>query len=118
MRSKAGNWFAARCTRVSNSSALTGFFASSTYFAIASRSICCSGVRGCNCNSSSVSSLPKTRWYAMRAAVVVSARGREWLAAGAESTGLVEAITAQMSRQLALPAPLDARAIVEKRATF
>ena len=52
------------------------------------------------------------------AAVVISARGRQWLAAGAEQDRLIAAIGAQLVRQLRLPPALDARAIVEKRATF
>ena len=51
-------------------------------------------------------------------AVVISARGRQWLAGGAADTGLLAAVTAQLSRQLRLPPPVDARAIVDKRATF
>ncbi|MBP8307839.1 MAG: hydroxysqualene dehydroxylase HpnE [Burkholderiaceae bacterium] len=48
------------------------------------------------------------------AAVVVSARGRR----RDDAAGLTAGIAVQVSEQLALPAPMDARVITEKRATF
>lgn len=49
------------------------------------------------------------------AAVVVSARGRH---AGITPERLATSIAAQVARELGLPAPLAARVIVDKRATF
>lgn len=48
------------------------------------------------------------------AAVVVSARGRR----REDAAGLTAGIAAQVSDQLGLPAPLDARIVTDKRATF
>ena len=48
------------------------------------------------------------------AAVVVSARGRR----RDDAAGLAAGIARQVSEQLGLPAPLDARIVTEKRATF
>jgi squalene-associated FAD-dependent desaturase len=48
------------------------------------------------------------------AAVVVSARGR----LAADTAELLRGIGAQLTRQLGLPAPLDARVLTERRATF
>jgi len=76
-----------------------------------------------------LSEQPATRYFgqwlfdrgeqqAMRiGAVVVSARGRAWLAQD-DAEERVLTIARQVSTQLELPMPLDARAIVDKRATF